>query len=54
MPIEVSPRLCRGTHRGLTVATVGVNPSITEEMWTEGVRKQFKSEIIVGKDLMEI
>lgn len=32
----------------------GDDPSITDEMWTEGVRKQFKGQIIVGKDLMEI
>jgi ribonuclease BN (tRNA processing enzyme) len=29
-------------------------PSITDEMWTEGVRKHFKGEIVVGRDLMEI
>lgn len=27
---------------------------ITDEMWTEGVRKYFNGKIIVGKDLMEI
>lgn len=28
--------------------------SITDEQWTEGVRRHFKGQIIVGKDLMEI
>jgi ribonuclease BN (tRNA processing enzyme) len=32
----------------------GDDPSITDEQWSEGVRKHFKGEIIVGKDLMEI
>src|SRR5467141_678915 len=28
--------------------------SITDDMWTEGVRKHYKGEIIVGRDLLEI
>ena len=32
----------------------GDDPSITDEQWSEGVRKYFKGRIIVGKDLMEI
>jgi len=32
----------------------GDDPSITDELWTEGVRKHFRGRIIVGKDLMEI
>ena len=32
----------------------GDDPDITDEMWSEGVRKHFKGPIIVGKDLMEI
>jgi ribonuclease BN (tRNA processing enzyme) len=32
----------------------GDDPSITDEMWTEGVRKHFKGEIVVGRDLMVI
>jgi len=28
--------------------------SITEEMWTEGVRKHFSGQVIVGRDLLEI
>ena len=32
----------------------GDDPSITDEQWAEGVRKNFKGRIIVGKDLMEI
>ena len=32
----------------------GDDPTITDEMWSEGVRKHFKGQTIVGKDLMEI
>jgi ribonuclease BN (tRNA processing enzyme) len=32
----------------------GDDASITDEQWAEGVRKNFKGRIIVGKDLMEI
>jgi len=32
----------------------GDDPSITDEMWTEAIRKNFHGEIIVGKDLMEL
>ena len=32
----------------------GDDPSITDDQWAEGVRKHFKGDIIVGKDLMEI
>lgn len=32
----------------------GDDASITDEQWTEGVRKHFKGHIVVGKDLMEI
>lgn len=32
----------------------GDDASITDEQWTEGVRKHFKGRVIVGKDLMEI
>jgi ribonuclease BN (tRNA processing enzyme) len=32
----------------------GDDPAITDEMWSEAVRKHFKGRIIVGKDLMEI
>ena len=32
----------------------GDDPSITDAQWSEGVRKHFKGEVIVGKDLMEI
>jgi len=32
----------------------GDDPSITDEQWSEGVRKTFKGRIIVGKDLMEL
>jgi ribonuclease BN (tRNA processing enzyme) len=32
----------------------GDDPKITDEMWAADVRKNFKGEIIVGRDLMEI
>ena len=32
----------------------GDDPSITDDQWSEGVRKNFSGTIIVGKDLMEI
>ncbi|MBK5102890.1 MAG: MBL fold metallo-hydrolase [Burkholderiales bacterium] len=32
----------------------GDDPTITDEMWAEGVRKHFGGRIIVGSDLMEI
>lgn len=32
----------------------GDDASITDERWSEGARKYFKGQIIVGKDLMEI
>jgi ribonuclease BN (tRNA processing enzyme) len=38
----------------LTHFVPGDDPSITDEQWTEGVRKHFCGQIIVGKDLMEI
>ena len=38
----------------LTHFVPGDDPTITDEQWSEGVRKNFKGCIIVGKDLMEI
>lgn len=38
----------------LTHFVPGDDPTITDEQWIEGVRKNFKGRIIVGKDLMEI
>jgi ribonuclease BN (tRNA processing enzyme) len=32
----------------------GDDPDITDDMWSDGVRKHFKGQVIVGKDLMEI
>ena len=32
----------------------GDDPSITDEQWSEGVRRHFGGKIIVGRDLMEI
>jgi ribonuclease BN (tRNA processing enzyme) len=33
---------------------VPASPEITDGMWSAGVRRHFKGQIIVGKDLMEI
>ena len=30
------------------------DPSITEEMWTEGARKHFSGTLVVGRDLLEV
>jgi len=30
------------------------DPSITDAMWTEGVRKHYGGQIVVGRDLMEV
>jgi ribonuclease BN (tRNA processing enzyme) len=38
----------------LTHFVPGDDATITEEMWTVGVRKHFAGRVIVGKDLMEI
>jgi ribonuclease BN (tRNA processing enzyme) len=32
----------------------GDDASITDEQWSEGVRKHFRGRVVVGKDLMEI
>jgi ribonuclease BN (tRNA processing enzyme) len=32
----------------------GDDPAITDEMWSEGVRKHYAGRVVVGKDLMEI
>ncbi|MCX7143229.1 MAG: MBL fold metallo-hydrolase [Proteobacteria bacterium] len=32
----------------------GDDPSITDEMWTEGVRKHYSGDLVVGRDLMVI
>jgi ribonuclease BN (tRNA processing enzyme) len=32
----------------------GDDASITDDQWSEGVRRHYKGQIIVGKDLMEI
>ncbi|NMG64775.1 MBL fold metallo-hydrolase [Azoarcus indigens] len=36
----------------LTHLVPGDDPGITDEMWLEGVRKHYKGEVVVGKDLM--
>ena len=38
----------------LTHFVPGDDATITDEQWAEGVRKNFKGRIVVGKDLMEI
>ena len=38
----------------LTHFVPGDDPSITDEQWSDGVRKHYSGRIIVGKDLMEI
>lgn len=38
----------------LTHFVPGNDASITDDQWSEGVRKHFKGRIVVGKDLMEI
>jgi ribonuclease BN (tRNA processing enzyme) len=30
------------------------DPSLTDEMWLEGVRKHYKGRIVIGQDLMEL
>jgi len=32
----------------------GDDPSITDAMWTEGVRKHYGGQIVVGRDLLEV
>jgi ribonuclease BN (tRNA processing enzyme) len=32
----------------------GDDPSITDAMWTEGIRKNFAGEIVVGRDLLTV
>jgi ribonuclease BN (tRNA processing enzyme) len=29
-------------------------PSITDDMWLEGVRKYFRGEAVVGRDLQDV
>jgi ribonuclease BN (tRNA processing enzyme) len=38
----------------LTHFVPGDDPTITDEMWTEDVRKDFAGEIVVGQDLMAV
>src|SRR4029077_15068445 len=38
----------------LTHFVPGDDPSITDEQWTEAVRKHYSGRIVVGKDLLEI
>jgi ribonuclease BN (tRNA processing enzyme) len=32
----------------------GDDPSITDEMWMEGVRKHYQGTVVVGRDLLEV
>jgi len=43
-----------GVHTVVLSHMVPALPSITDAMWTEGVRRHFSGEIIVGRDMMEI
>ena len=38
----------------LTHFVPGDDATITDEQWSEGVRKNFHGQVIVGKDLLEI
>jgi ribonuclease BN (tRNA processing enzyme) len=29
-------------------------PSITDQMWVEGVRRHFQGEVVVGRDLQDV
>lgn len=40
--------------RDRSIVISGDDASITDEQWSEGVRKHFKGRVVVGKDLMEI
>jgi len=49
--------VCEGRGRTpfvLSHLVPGDDPTITDEMWTEGVRKHYQGPIVVGRDLMEI
>ena len=43
-----------GLYRAIRDTFRMIDPSITDEMWTEGVRKNFSGEVIVGKQLQTI
>ena len=38
----------------LTHLVPGDDPSITDEQWSQGVKKYFRGTVVVGKDLMEV
>lgn len=38
----------------LTHFVPGDDPSISDEMWAEGVRQQYRGELVIGKDLMVV
>ncbi len=56
LPEEVGKIAARAGVNTLVLShfVPGDDPSITDEQWSEGVRKYFKGRIIVGRDLMEI
>jgi ribonuclease BN (tRNA processing enzyme) len=56
LPEEVGKIAAQAGVKSLVLShfVPGDDPSITDEQWSEGVRKHFQGRIIVGKDLMEV
>ncbi len=56
LPEEVGKIAARANVKTLVLShfVPGDDASITDEQWSEGVRKHFKGRVVVGKDLMEI
>jgi ribonuclease BN (tRNA processing enzyme) len=43
-----------GVKKLVLTHLVPASPTITDQMWLEGVRKHFTGEAIVGRDLQEV
>jgi ribonuclease BN (tRNA processing enzyme) len=56
LPAEVGKIAAQAGVKTLVLShfVPGDDPNITDEQWSEDVRKHFKGRIVVGKDLMEI
>lgn len=56
LPEDVGKLAARAEVKTLVLShfVPGDDDSITDEQWTEGVRRHFKGRIVVGRDLMEI
>ena len=56
VPEDVGKLAARARVKTLVLSHLvpGDDPSLTDEMWTEGVKKHFSGRVIVGKDLMEV